>query len=180
MTAQQFEDLKDFILARNTYFNKGYANAFRDDNGLVMVQQKKQLVPVSVNDKLGNYFYMRLDGDISINPTSGLKVKDANGGLGYYDSARVQLVAFMKDADEYILINNLRTTVTGYSGISCVPVGANLIRESIIRAEHSGVATNDVQAMLQRLKNLTVVRLTIEITAVQGETCTIYNPCKTC
>lgn len=179
MTAQQLTDLKDFILLKNKYFNNGYAHAFRDE-GLVVARKGKGLEPVSVNDKLGNYFYLRIDGDIAINPATNIKVKDCNGGLGYYDSVRLQIVAFVKDADEYIVMNNLRTTVTGYSELSCVPVSANIVRESVIRAEHTGIADSDIQAMLQRLKNLTVIRLTVEISAIQPENSCIYNPCKTC
>lgn len=180
MTTQQFTDLKDFILSKNTYFNNGYAGAFKDETGLVYTIPKKDRLPLSINDKLGNYFYIRLDGDISINPSSSIKAMDCNGGLGYYDTARVQLVAFMKDADAYTLMGNLRTTVSGYNALSCIPVSANLISESVIRAENSGLKDDDIQAMLQRLKNLTVIRLTLEITAIQPETSCIYNPCKSC
>ncbi|MBZ0099512.1 MAG: hypothetical protein K8F30_10525, partial [Taibaiella sp.] len=62
MLQQDFEQLKDFILLRNTYFNTGFANAYKDDTThAVWVRQGSDMKRLLPADTLGNYFYLRND-----------------------------------------------------------------------------------------------------------------------
>ncbi|HEY9178247.1 MAG TPA: hypothetical protein VIN07_11170 [Flavipsychrobacter sp.] len=165
MLQQDFEQLKDFILLRNTYFSAGFANAYKDDTThAVWVRQggdMKRLLPA---DTLGNYFYLRNDAWMKYEAKEPERMTDTGTQrLTFLDTMSVQLVAVVNNADAYKLIENLRNTALAYAPLNVVPVTASWNREQVVATELAKMRMEDVNAALQRLKDETIIRLSLSV-----------------
>lgn len=161
MKTTDFEALKDFILSKNTCFAAGYANAIKDvETEAVIVKNgsdHKRLLP---DDSAGNYFYIR--NELSIRHDAKPAERLADNGtqrLVFNDVITCYLVAIVKDADLFALLENLKNTVMMYKPMSLQPLSSNWNREQVIKEEMSGMRKEDIAATLQRLKNETIVKL---------------------
>jgi hypothetical protein len=165
MLHQDFEQLKDFILARNNYFNKGYANAFKDTaTNAVCIKQGGDMQVLLPNDTLGNYCYLRSDQQLKYEAQFVERATDNNAQrLTFTDTVTVYLVAIVKDADPHLLLQNLRNTVMMYTALNVVPVAGNYNREQVVAEELSRMKHEDVSAALQRLKDETIIKLTLSV-----------------
>lgn len=183
MTSADFTALKDHILQYNTCFDNGYANAFKyDETNTVLARGTSgDFVPVFPSDSLGNYFYLRSDGDIKYTAQPGERLTD-NGTqrLTFLDTLTIQLVAIVKDADEYALIANLRNTAMAYKPISVIPIAASYNREFIIADEMRGMNKEDIAKALRNLTSQTIVRLALSVNKNYIPGNCIGNPCKNC
>lgn len=162
MTSANFEALATYILTQNTYFDKGFALAYKDEQTRRIMHRgvSGDLTDLSFTDTLGSYFYIRTDGDIRI--SQNIQMADC-GIVAYSDVLRCQLVAVVNDANAFTLLNNLRATTNMFTELTCIDSGASVIRENIVRSELTGVSGKDIEAILQRLKKQTIVRLTIDV-----------------
>lgn len=163
MNNTDLHKLKDFILEKNPYFNTGYADAFvMPNDGRVMVYNGKDFKPIFPDDTSGDYFYLRSDEGISFALQDAQRLSD-HGATKYTftDTANFFLVAVVKDADRYELVNNLRNTCAMYKDMYAIPTSALWVRESVVANELAGI--EDVLPVLRRLKNETIVRLTISL-----------------
>lgn len=168
MLQQDFEQLKDFILLRNGYFSTGFANAFKDEtNHAVWVRQGKDLRRIMPAGNLGNYFYLRNDAWIKHEAKEAERLSDGGSQrLTFLDTMSVQLVAMVNNADPYRLMENLRNTMMMYAPMSVVPVTGSWNREQVVASEMAKMRMEDVNAALQRLKDETIVRLSLSVSKV--------------
>lgn len=177
MISSDFIELKDYILSQNTYFDRGYANAFKDSNSNIPLcrELSGDLISVFPQDTNGGYFYLRNNEGIAFKSVDAM----SDCGYSFDDKIVVFLVAILNDADEFTLLNNLRNTCLSYSGMRVIPTAANWNREQITIDEMNGMKDSDIAAALQRWDKQTVIRVRLEITKqfIQSN-CAISNPCK--
>jgi len=178
MQLEDFEQLRAFIHTKNNYFHHGFANAFRSDvTGTVWVRKHQDMQCLLPDDTLGNYFYLRNETLIKHDPLPAERISD--GGtqrLSFLDTATVYLVAIVHNADEYLLIENLRNAAMAYDHMNVVPVSSNSNREYVIADELSKMRTDDVAATLKRFTAQTVVRLTLQVSKTFIPSNCIVNP----
>jgi hypothetical protein len=179
MVSNDFELLKDYIIDRNKYFNRGFANAFTNEkNGRVLVKNGRDYMELLPSDRLSNYFYLR--NDPTIKHALGARLEDFGGIYSYNDTLNICLVAVVNDADAYQLINNLRNTVLFYKPLSITATQSAFNRIQVLSSELKGVEEEDLIGALQRLKNETIVSVTLQVTKEFNPNRCIENPCKTC
>lgn len=178
MTSEDFISLKDFILEKNTYLNKGYHDAFRD-KGKILSPKGKDFISVFPADTKGDFLYLRVDGEISANENSGGKTMGCGTGrIMFEDTTTVYLVAIVNDAEPFKLLNNLRNTCMLFSEMSVVPNQFLLVKEEVVRAEMTGAKSTEIDTALKNLKSQTIIRLRLSITKNYTAKDCITNPCK--
>lgn len=173
---------KGYILAQNAYFDEGYANAFKyAGTNQILTRDGDNLMPVFPVDEVGNYFYLRSEGDIRFTAQFAERLTD-NGAqrLTFLDTITVYLVAIVTDADVYKLINNLRNTAMGYKAMSVIPTAASYNREFIIADEMKGLDQDIINKALQNITEQTIVRLTLSVNMNYVPGNCIIDPCKSC
>jgi hypothetical protein len=165
MLQQDFEQLKDFILQKNPYFSKGFANAYKDDTtNAVFVKDGKDIQRVMHADTLGNYFYLRNDAWTKHETKEPERLTDTGAQrLTFLDTMSVQLVAIVSNADAYKLIDNLRNTAMMYPKLDVIPVASSWNREQVVSTELAKMTAEDIHAALQRLSNETIVRIALSV-----------------
>lgn len=165
MQYHDFEQLKDFILAQNTYFLHGFANAYKDDTThAVWVKNGKDMQCVMPADTLGNYFYLRNDAWLKHEAREPERLTDTGTQrLAFLDTMSTQLVAVVANADACKLIHNLRNTVMMYDKLNVVPVTSSWNREQVVATELAKMRVEDINASLQRLKDETIVRIGLSV-----------------
>lgn len=180
MLTEDFEQLRAFIHNKNNYFHHGFANAFRSDaTGAIWVQKYKDLQCLLPDDTLGNYFYLRNEALVKHEPLPTERLSDGGAQrLSFLDSITVYLVAIVHNADEYVLIENLRNAAMSFEDMNVIPVSSNSNREYVIADELSKMKTDDVLATLKRLTTQTVVRVTLQVSKTFIPSSCIVNPVK--
>jgi len=178
MTTKIFEQLRDFIKLKNPCFQTGYANAYKDSlTSGIYAKTEKGIKSIFPNDNDGNYFYLRSDPNATFNSKTGL-TDCGIGRFNFDDRLSVYLVAIVRDADSYALIENLRNTALLFGGANAIPTGAMWQRENVVITEMQGFEPEEVSKALQRLKKETIVRITLQFnTEFIPNTCLI-DPCK--
>lgn len=185
MTLTDLEALKDYILAQNTYFQTGWANAFKvrnvgsNNNGLVMARTKSgDLIPVSPQDTWGNYFYMRNETGIVYRAAGAL----TNKITIYEQSLNISLVAYLKEGDMMKINNNLINTLMKYNNCldRTAPIQTIWNREQVIIEELSGLRDDDIAATLQRLKDWVIVKLNFVFQSIYTPNLCIEDICADC
>jgi hypothetical protein len=181
MLSADFEQLKEFILAKNSYISYGFANAFKDAAAnAIYVKSGSDMQCLLPNDVLGNYFYLRNDAGMKHEAQMPERVTDSGTQrLSFLDTITVNLVAIVNDADAYKLIANLRNTAMQYEAMNVQPIASNWNREQIITDELAKMKSDDVAAVLQRLRNETIVRLTLQVSKIFIPSNCITDPFKT-
>lgn len=166
MLQQDFEALKEYILDKNKYFDNGFANAYKDNSThAVWVREHKDLIRIMPADTIGNYFYLRNETWTKYEAKEPQRLADTGAHrLTFLDTMSVQLVAVVDSADPYMLLENLRNTVLMYPALNVVPVTGSWNREQVVSTELAKMRIDDVNAALQRLKEQTIVRLSLSVT----------------
>lgn len=177
MLPKHLENLKEFILSKNNIFHKGFANAYRDElRNAIYTKTDHELIALMPNDSLGNYFYLRHEDAIQHEALQAERLTDTGSGrLSFLDTATIQLVAVADKACGYTLVENLRNTLMMYEGINAQPISSLAESSKVILAE---LPRNEQQlAILQRLRNETIVRITIKAATLFTPSNCINNPC---
>ncbi len=180
MQSCDFETLKDYILDKNRYFNKGYADVYKDAvlQGIYTsaITDRQCVFP---NDALGDYFYLRQEPAMRHEAMQQERITD-NGTqrLVFMDSIIINLVAVVDKAQALVVIDNLRNTLMSYSALSIEPVNSYWNREQIVADELAGMKAENIQAALQRLKNETIVKIAFRTSKLFVPSDCINNPCK--
>lgn len=176
MTRSDLTAFMKHILDNNDYFAAGYANVYRDEQGRVL-SGETLLMP---NDTLGNYFYLRHDGDGRLTAKVSERAADCGPArVAFDDTITMQIIAVVKDADEFIVRNNLINTCMTY-GVSVIPTSFNLSREQIVAAELRGMPATGIQAALARLGDWSIIRLTINFLKQYIPSNCVDPVCKDC
>lgn len=175
-----FEQLKDYILSKNTYLHRGFAHAYKDTVlHAIHVKDGNGLINVLPNDSFWNYFYLRNEHGIRHEALPAERLSDSGAQrLSFLDTITVYLVVVVKDAEPFQLIENLRNTAMGYPSLNVIPVSSNWNREQVLMEELAGRKQDEVLAVLQRLTNETIVKLTLNISKQFVPGNCINNPCK--
>lgn len=184
MTLLDFEALRDFILLKNPYFQKGFANAFKENvtNTVLSRQKSGDLLIVSPQDSYGNYFYIRNDEGIVHQPKQGIMQSGA-GRTSYMDTLRVNIVGIIKDGDPLLVTDNIINTFAMYDpgkDTIITLVSSNWNREQIIISELAGMEANDIAGALQRLGSHLVFRTTALFQKLRVPTSCINEICAPC
>lgn len=176
MYSSQIEALKNNILSKNTYFNGGYANAVKNNKGVYADKTTKEKIAVFPNDRLGNYFYIRLEQNASFAGSNRFAVDC--GSLGTMVNIRAFIIAVVKKADSEILVANLIASIKE-ANHQAVLNDMNWNREFIANDEMSEMEEKDRNAILQRLKDETIVRVsfTYPVEILFKKSDCIINPC---
>jgi hypothetical protein len=180
MLTEDFENLRNHIHNKNNYFHHGFANAFRSDvTGSIWAQKLKDMQCLLPDDTLGDYFYLRTEAGIKYDPQQAERLAD--GGpqrLSFLDTAMLYLIAIVRGADAFRLIENLRNAAMSYADMNVLPIAASWNREQVVTEELTKMKSDDVAAALKRYTDETVVRLTMNVskTFVPGNC--IVNPVK--
>lgn len=168
--------LRDYILSKNTYFRNGYVNTIVLDGAIV--SDGEGIFPA---DNLGNYFYFRLASNIGFDYSNVLDIADNHLSVGMrYD---ITMVAFVRDADNDLLINNIVATLGNYQQETLRITKA--IRESdfaLLEEIKTWSAENRKAAMERIPEDASIVSVAFSITVpfvFQSPNC-ITNPCKVC
>lgn len=182
MQSCDFEALKDFILGKNTYLNSGYANAFKDDaTKRILAVKDSDYISLLPDDTKGNYCYLRNDTIMQFTPQLQERLTDAGTQrLSFLDNIIVTLVAIVHDADALKIVENLRNTCMTYGALNVQPLSANWNREQVMTEELNGMRAEDIAAALKRLRDETIVKLTLRISQIFTPSSCIVDVCKIC
>lgn len=180
MQSKDFEDLACYIMAENTFFHDGYANAQRDEvNGSIYHQQGRDREVILPDDRKGNYFYLRNEPQMIYEAMPAERLTDSNAQrLSFLDTQLVQLVASVHHADAYRLIETLRNTCMKYGRMNVQPISSIISREQVFIEEMPRLKQEDRLAALQRLKDETIVKLTLRVTKLFVPGSCSGDPCQ--
>lgn len=180
MQRSDFDKLVSHILEKNTYLSKGFGNAYKDDlTGRVLVDRGSDKLVLLPSDVLGNYCYLRNDTQMKHVVAEPQRLTDTGSQrLTFNDTLTVYLVAVVKNADAYQLLENLKNTCMSFPGMNVVPVNSQWNREIVLAEELQGMKQDDVLASLQRLKNETIVKVQLSVSKEYVPSNCIVNPIK--
>lgn len=175
MLKSHIEDIKDYMLEENDYFQNGFCNVYQNEEKGVVLSGD---VPVFSAD-FGNYFYLRLPTNVSFTNGGAYMISDSIKGLGL--SAQVVLVAVYQNGDSDKLLNNIVNTLQGKCGENIDFTSASYIAEEVIRQELSFMPQESRETALANLPpDLTIVSLAFTYTIPFIYSRCIENPCPTC
>lgn len=171
MLKDRLTQMKDDILQYNTYFNNGFSDVYADEQG---IREKEKVVFPA--DKLGDYFYIRLNNGARLTNTERDRMIDCTVAVGATMSG--VLVACVKNANADMLVENLVNTLM-WNGI--IPTGAMWQKEEVIKQEMKVMGAKDLEAALKRVhKDYTIVSVSFEYRGAVYPVrldC-MQNPCK--
>lgn len=180
MQRSDFDKLLSHILEKNAYFSKGYANASKDElTGRVLVDKGSDKLVLLPSDVLGNYCYLRNDTQMKHIAAEQQRITDTGSQrLTFNDTMTAYLVAVVKNADTYQLLENLKNTCMSFADMNVVPISSQWNREIVMADELQGMKQDDIRASLQRLKNETIVKLQLSVSKEYVPSNCIVNPIK--
>lgn len=182
MTLRDFEDLKDYLLEENPYFDTGFANAFKirsgEKAGWILAKKGNDLIAVAPQDTYGNYFYLRNDEGITLSPTVAVSPKYP----AYTETIRMWVVCMLKQADAMLVANNIVNSISIYNSCTSTLRAQNINwnREQIIADELSGLKQEDIAAVMQRLSDWVIVRVQFNYSTIRNVSKCIVSPCEIC
>lgn len=164
-------EIRDAILQYNTYFNKGFADAFKDEKGVH--EGEKVVFP---NDREGDYFYMRYPNNYKVSSPAYARLNECTIATAF--TTTVFLIASVKNAYADKLISNLVSVIISKGGKVTEAIGQ---KEVVIRQELSGMEQEVIKKGLANSgKNNTIVCVKFELEKPFYPTqlnC-LENPCK--
>lgn len=167
------QNIASFILQYNTYFDRGFSNAYQSANGVQ--DGATVLMP---NDALGDYFYLRPSPALSITTNEQGRVTDCAVPAAL--NAQVNLIAVVRNADSVLLANNLITTLSQYQ----LPIGSVIMQsEEVIQQELGRMDREQIDATLQRLQpntKIIAIAFTARISLPFIKIDCLPNPCSAC
>lgn len=175
MIRESLEQIRDSILAANTYFAKGFTDVVMDEaTGIV-----HNNIPVFPADTFGDYFYLRLPDSFSGISGDAMKIQDCTGSVGI--SVNPFLIAVVRGADNLKLIDNLIYTLKSFG--DDVRVQSIVINsEAVINQELAKMKKQNREKALQNFDSSESVAVSVRFsyTVFYGDksgVC-IENPCK--
>lgn len=180
MKRSDFISLRDHILSMNEYFNSGYDLVIKDsEDGILYYEIGDKRKIVFPDDTNGNYFFMVLDGQIKFDSRNSDKINDC-GGKVYSDQSNLILVCVVRDADEWSLLANMRNTIAKFKGFTLTVSGAQLDREEVVYNIMKNTGEQATIRALSRMKNETIISLTINASKNFIPNGCIVDVCKNC
>lgn len=180
MINADFISLRNFMLDKNRYFNQGFANVYQDElTGLIYHGDGNEKFAVGIDDRFGNYFYLRTDSDIRYTDTRP-QMGDTTRGLD--ETLKCYLVAVVEDAIPKELVQALLNSLLHYGDERIRPLRAIYIREVAAAKELAKLPKENVAHVLENLGERQVVTLEFDLTTKFSAVAfdCIPNPCKQC
>src|SRR5690606_21022342 len=111
-----------------------------------------------------NYCYLRNETTIKHEAKYEERLTD-NGTqkLMFNDVIMIYLVAFVRNADVYDVLENLKNTLMQYKELNLLPVVSSWNRELVVKEELSGAKKEEIATTLKRLKDETVLKITVQV-----------------
>lgn len=170
MLQAKLTEIKDYILAQNTYFDNGYDDVFQDYRGVIR-DTDKAIFP---EDTLGNYFYLRQPDSFTFNNNEAYKISACQAPMGM--RGEVTLVAVVINGDTDKLFGNLLYTLLKFGNV-LVTKGI-LQAERVVLQELSKMDKDKISVALARMpKGAAIVSITFNIEEGIYNKC-IVDPCK--
>lgn len=173
---------KDYILKLNTYFQVGFYNAYKDLEAKKIFAKEDagsaEHKAVFPEDKFGNYFYIRNEGEISHQEKFDERLSDCSSA--YNDSLSITLIAVIGNVDALTVIENLRNTCNKYRDLKAIPSNSNFNKEKIIKEEMSGFDAKVIADAMKRSGKKVIIRMRLTLNKVFIPTNCIVDPCKNC
>lgn len=156
----KLNEIKDYILLKNTFFNNGFANVVKPDNKNIVLDENEREY-VGICDNLGNYFYLR-----SLKKSTYNKL--ANNRYSKTTQCRIVVVgiSLIDDILEQVIINSLVKN-------GCNISSSNLDKTSVFREETGTDNLTDI------IRKMNIISIDFEIIEpVNHSNCGNLNPCK--
>lgn len=162
--------LKDYILAQNTYLNKGFDNVYMDEKTGTVANADGEVFP---NDTLGNYFYLRLPNQSRFDYTVASRISDCANTPNIV--SEITLVACILKGSEDKLMSNILNTLSKYNADVRFTT-AMYRKEDVVSRELARLSKENILAALSRVKG-TVISVSFTMsTNFQLSKC-IVDPC---
>lgn len=180
MTNKDFTLLKDWVLSKNKYFNIGFANLCYDNiSGRLRSTEDSEDIAAGVDDRFGNYFYIRHAGGIQYRRSNEQLSGCRNSQDIFINCTIVSVVndAFALDLQLCVLNSLLR-----YRAAEIKPISGLIVREDVVKKEYPNMKANALEVILQNLGNKTIISIDFEYGTPfhpNGDDCPC-QPCKTC
>jgi hypothetical protein len=163
--------LKDYIAQKNTYFTTSYDDVYMDETTGIVANS----LPVFPNDKLGNYFYLRLPNQSRFDYNPVNRITDCSNTPAVV--SEITLVACARNASADRLMTNLLNTISSYNAdvrfTTCT-----YRSEDVVLRELSRMKKENIDAALQRLGNHTIVSVNFSLSVNFTLTKCILDPCR--
>ena len=170
MLQAKITEIKDYILAQNTYFTNGYDDVFQDYRGVIR-DTDKAIFP---EDTLGNYFYLRQPDNFTFNNSEIYRISQCQAPLGI--KGEIVLVAVVLNGDTDKVFNNLIYTLIKFGSV-LITKGV-LQPERVVLQELTKMDKEKIKPALARIPNgAAIVSITFNIEEGVYNKC-IVDPCK--
>jgi hypothetical protein len=182
MWKRRLEQLRDYLLASNTYLTGGFATAWWDSSSgkLLAFNGNGELITVFPQDTEGDYFYMRTPNIVKVVEDEAQNM--AQCSVGYKATGDVTLVCMMRDGEPDSLVTNLLSTLQRFDTTYLRIKGAVYQNEYVL-AQEFAKDENLLKAALQRVKKNYIfvsVTFTLDVPVQFIKQDCITKPCKTC
>lgn len=173
----KLEQLKDFILNNLHDLDAGFHYTIKDATD-------KQIFAITENgfraifpdDRIGNYFFFLVDGDIKF---SKIPLADCGGKNGYIDSIPFTIYTLTKGFDSVVLLSNLRKIIS-LSGIKVSIQSANIYTEKIMLELLRGIDQKDINSALSALQGKQMIKINCVLTDTFFVNNCLEDMCKSC
>ncbi len=171
-------EIKDNILNKLKFFDNGFSDLFLDYTAERIVSYENDTsIAYGVDDRFGNYFYLRNDGNIQISKSNEIVAHISNLEL----KNPVVLVAVVSDANPNELLKCLLNALGTFNEIEIQR--AFITNEKVITSEYSFLKLDAQKSILARLGNKTLIKIgftMFENFQPNDRECFDCNPCKDC
>lgn len=174
MLQDKLDELKEFILQHNGYFNNAYSGVYVDQQTGVIYKGQEAVFP---NDTLGDYFYLR-----QANSTQLQYTQLSTGTQGLTLGVPVVLVACLKSGSADILLQNLINTLRAFQPENIRFTSFLFNGSDVILQELAGLTEKaNIEAALQRLQSVIIsVSFTYSLNMQFQKLNCIQDPCTIC
>lgn len=173
------EKLKDFVLHYNPYFKTGVTGVYLDTTAGSINSRDRVIFPA---DDLGNYFYLRYDGNPGLLVNKDTAFDECTTGT--YMRIKLILVAFVREADNDKLFLNLFNTLAKFKTDSLVFTEAIINSDDVVLNELQPLKDKEaLAATLQRVPmnaSLVAIKFSMNTDLQYFALNCIENPCKEC
>ena len=172
------KEIKDSILSKLKFFNNGFSDLFMDHAAEKIISyENDESLSYGIDDRFGNYFYLRNDGNIQISKT--------NGVLSNYSGLELKnpivMVALVSNVNPNELLKCLLNTIGTNNEIEIHR--AFITNETVVISEFSFLKSEAQKSILSRLGGKTLIKIAFTIFEdfqPNDRDCFTCNPCKDC
>lgn len=172
------EHIKQNLLDRLNFFNYGFADLYMDHSAKRLISlEQKESVAYGIDDRFGNYFYLRNDGNVRISQGERIIASSKNLLL----SNSIVLVANVSNVHPEKLLE----CILNYLGVQddVMINSAQITNEKVVDSEYPLLEREEKNKILSQLHNRTLVKIDFtSYSTMQPNERDCYEciPCKKC